>query len=858
VAAVVVESSGVRYGATSWAWIDVHAVTQANFLVVGNVKLTFSDGSSLTAWGWPAAARALRESVEAGVSAWAEAARSLINADRARVRAFMLRDCYLSRQHVREFVGANRSAFEARARSAQLLAARGEESARAYCELVQSFDDVVASRNAAWSREEQARWRELFDTLERSPLTAEQRKAVVDFENRNLLVAAAGSGKSSTLVAKVAYALRKGLFDPNEVLALAFNKKAADELAPRLRERLKETPGVELIRSETFHALSKRILEETQEKKQAIEGQPERRIQEAYDYLKATDEMFRRDAALFILNFTPHVRDRTGFSTFEEYEQYLRTAEVTRGAMGRRVPTLSGHMVASLEEMKITNWLFMNGVPFEYEKRYPHVEATRERRGYTPDFYYPEINVWHEHFGINAKGRPAPCVGDPEEYLAGMAWKRECHASHRTRLIETSSALFADNTIFEKLRRQLVECGQQLRELSAAEIDSRLSPTEHRNLAALVAVFISHWKTKQTSFDALMARGSPRDRAFLPICKRVFDKYAEQLTRDRRVDFDDLIAGATRVVRSGAWPSPFRLILIDEFQDISASRAELVRALLAQHDDAVLFAVGDDWQSINGFAGSELAIMRNFAREFGYHARNHLTHTFRSNQGISTAAKTFVEKNPAQLRKSVIASDKTVADSVRVVHYSTHAQHARRYEMIARELSSVGACSLRVLGRYNKNAGSVDHEMFKRVAPAVRIEFNTMHGSKGLEADYVILDRLEASGSFAFPSAVSDDSVLRLVLPEKEPFPHAEERRLMYVALTRARRRVYILARDGSESPFVTELFASRTNAASTPVDACPYCKNGTRVSREGKYGAFWSCSRFPDCIGKARTPHQT
>lgn len=851
ISSVVVEDTGLRNGAARWAWSDIEAVEHANFLVAGTVKLTFGGGSALTAWGSAAAARVLRASVEQGIGEWAESVRAELQADLLRIHEFLERDCYLSRHMVREFAQATPQTFDARLRAARVLSARGENIATEFCELAGQFDSVVARRNANWSQEEQERWRELFDTVEKSPLTAEQRKAVVDFENRNLLVAAAGSGKSSTLVAKVAYAVAKGLFKPNEILALAFNKKAAEELAARLRERLKDFAGVSAIRSETFHGLGNKVLSE--HKRQNIESERDKRIQEAYDSLKTTDHKFRRDVVLFVLNFTPDLRDRTEFSTFEEYEQYLRSAEERGGANGRRVATLSGHKVASLEEMKIANWLFAHNVPFEYEKSYPHNEATRERRGYTPDFYYPQVDVWHEHFGVNAQGRPAPCIGDPKEYLAGMAWKRECHEAHGTRLIETSSALFAADTIFEDLERQLRACGQTLRELSTAEIDARLTKNQHRDFTALIATFISHWKSTQIPFETLMERASVRDRAFLPICKRVFDEYSARLERDRRIDFDDLITGATKAAQSGRWASPFRLILVDEFQDISTCRADLVRALLSQHEDAVLFCVGDDWQSINGFAGSELAIMRNFEREFGFHVANQLTQTFRSNQGISTAAKTFVEKNPAQYKKNVVAKDPTANDCLRIVRYKARAQLPAAYETIARELSSVGACTLKVLGRYNKNKASVDLEVFKRVAPEVRVEFNTMHGSKGLEADYVILDSVEASGSFAFPSTISDDSVLQLVMPEKEPFPHAEERRLMYVALTRAKRRVYILTLAQRESPFIREIDKSPDQASAIPVYACPYCKNGKRVRRNGKRGSFWSCSRFPECEGKAR-----
>jgi DNA helicase IV len=506
--------------------------------------------------------------------------------------------------------------------------------------------------------------------------------------------------------------------------------------------------------------------------------------------------------------------------------------------------------VASLEEMKIANWLVTHGVRFEYEKTYPHTEATQERRGYTPDFYYPDIDVWHEHFGVDAAGRPPRFFEDANAYAAGMRWKRECHATYRTRLIETTSAMFADGSVFDALERQLRAHGQPIKELSTSEVDALLGKEAHRDFAALLTSFIAHWKPSRIPFEQLMERGSARDRAFLPICRRAYEEYSRRLDQERRLDFDDLILDATDRVRRGEWRSPYRLILVDEFQDISVARSEFLKALLAQHEDAVLFCVWDDWQAINGFAGSELAIMRNFEREFGQSATNYLPRTFRSNQGISDAAKTFIERNPAQIRKKVVSHDKTVEDCIRIIRCSSDDDYRAKYEAIANELASAGEIKVRVMARYRRQERRIPLDAFKRAGRNIEVEFDTVHASKGLQADFVVLDRVEGRGQFAFPSTILDDSVLDLVMPEREPFPNAEERRLMYVALTRARHRVYILTRRGHESVFVTELEQSRRSGGET-VYACPYCKNGMRVRRKGKYGEFRSCSRFPDCEGK-------
>lgn len=846
---VEVEANGIRIGDQTWEWSAIDEVSRTDFLVASRLTVKSLDGTRTAAWGSAASAKALKHAAEEGLASWASASSArLLEASRT-LQTFLDSDCYLSQRHVANFRATNPAVPEL-LRTAHRLAQRGDAETARFAELASNLPATIAKRNQTWSAVEQERWRHLFDVVEAAPLTPEQRKAVVDFETRNLLVAAAGSGKSSTIVAKIAYAVRKGLVRPEEVLALAFNRKAATELKNRIAARLADVEGSASIRAETFHGLGYRIL--AQERRPTVEDDRDKLVADVCERLRVTDASFRREMVRFIVNFTPDLRDQTEFSSYEEYLLYVREQECGTGRSGRRVATLSGHHVASLEEMRIANWLFTHGVRFEYEKTYPHTQATQERRGYTPDFYYPDIDVWHEHFGVDAAGRPPKFFEDANAYIAGIRWKRECHAAFGTRLFETTSAMFADGSVFDALERQLRAHGQAIRELSTSEVEALLTKDAHRDFAALLTTFIAHWKPSRIPFEQLMERGSARDRAFLPICRRAFEEYSRRLDQERRLDFDDLILEATDRVRRASWRSPFKLILVDEFQDISAARSEFLKALLAQHDDAVLFCVGDDWQAINGFAGSELAIMRNFEREFGPCVINYLSQTFRSNQGISDAAKTFIERNPAQLKKKVVSHDETVEDCVRIVRCSSDDDYRAKYEAIAEELAGAGKIKVRVMGRYRKQEKRIPLDAFNRAGREIEVEFETVHSSKGLQADFVVLDRVERQGQFAFPSTILDDSVLDLVMPEREPFPNAEERRLMYVALTRARHRVYVLTRRGRESVFVTELeMAQARRSGREPVHACPHCKNGIRVRRNGKYGQFWGCSRFPACEGK-------
>ncbi len=158
-----------------------------------------------------------------------------------------------------------------------------------------------------------------------------------------------------------------------------------------------------------------------------------------------------------------------------------------------------------------------------------------------------------------------------------------------------------------------------------------------------------------------------------------------------------------------------------------------------------------------------------------------------------------------------------------------------------------------MLGRYRFDRNLVPRGTW----PGLEISFRTVHSSKGLEADYIIVANLTA-GTYGFPSTVQDDPVLSLAMSDPDVYPHAEERRLFYVALTRARRQVTLLTVAGQESPFVVELVKDEqvelVRSPGLPPQPCPGCGEGTLVVRSGPYGPFLGCSTFPRCRHTAKT----
>ena len=519
-------------------------------------------------------------------------------------------------------------------------------------------DDARTKANRAFIANELVRSRALFDRIEARPLTEEQRKAVVIDERRNLVIAAAGSGKTSVIVAKAGWLIRKRHRRPSELLLLSFARDARDEMEERLAGRL----GVASARGmtvRTFHSLGMAIIGEAEGRRPSLAAAAEN-DRALFDLLKGIVTDLLADSRLSVVlrewfqdRFAPYMSAHE-CRNWGEYHDYIRKHDIR---------SLKGETVRSFEECEIANFLYTHGVAYVYEAPYEHDLSTSEKRQYKPDFFLPEHGVYIEHFGIDAKGNTAPFI-DKKQYLEEMDWKRRIHTEHGTVLIETFSHEQAEGRLLRNLGEKLAGYGVALSPIPREEVfavlerQGRLDP-----FTRLVATFLQHFKGSRLSFSDLAKRaGIQRDRlralAFVAIFQPIFERYRDALAESGEIDFHNMIARATDLVESGRYRSPFGYILVDEFQDISLSRARLLKALLDSAPGTRLFAVGDDWQAIYRFGGSDIAVMREFGTHFGAFERIELGTTFRCADRIAAVATDFVLRNPAQLRKSVRATRK--------------------------------------------------------------------------------------------------------------------------------------------------------------------------------------------------------
>lgn len=685
--------------------------------------------------------------------------------------------------------------------------------------------------------QELERHADLFDTLERSPLTLEQRIAAVTMANRNLLIAAAGSGKTSSMVGKVAYAIQSGLCTPEQILVLAFNRKAALELDTRLRACLARfVPADKHVIARTLHALGLDVVTQVKGYRPQVQQAGADMLHTVLKDLVQHDADFAEGWLLFRVFYHVAICHPDQFARRRHWQSFIRQYGQRRKRSYGFV-TLQDELLPTQFEQAVANFLYLYGIDYTYTSTRSWLTAAASMlRG--PAFWsgcgFARPLTGRAGFRLNKTG----C------YLVCLA-RADGSARLSPHTISVTLAQFHAGTAFASLRKtlgldaNLLKTGRMAHVLG--QLGYRLTPGQTEFLARFIRIA----RLGGLDADVLMKRSlngseSLRTRLHAPMLARLLSAYRLALDKADTIDFEGMLHSAADYLDTNRCRHGYTLILIDEFQDTSQGGLRLLKSMLAQNRECKLFAVGDDWQSIYRFAGALPDVLTRFEHHFGPAAINHLTATFRFDQSIADLATRFIQANPAQLRKRVVARPAGDGASAFLIRYSGTAHMYALCEICLGRLAAAPADpaagfmaqdasgiplqdgikkhvpgvikkrSVYILGRY-RHQRPRDLERWQQSFPQLDIQYQTVHSAKGLEADIVIVLGLHA-GQHGFPSQVPDDPLMALAMPAAEPFPHAEERRLFYVAITRCRHRLYLLVDQHRPSPFVTELLADPAN----------------------------------------------
>lgn len=714
-------------------------------------------------------------------------------------------------------------------------------------------NEIREKRNEYYIEEELEIYDEFFSNVCSKPLSEEQRRIIVTEEAHNLVVAGAGTGKTLTLVGKTGYLLKKGIVEPDELLLLSFARKARDEMIDRTQRRLNSELEVR-----TFHSLGLEITRASLGYDLQVSdlAGDRRNSTKTIDTLlrnRLTDINFANKLNEYFILYLRPVENELDFKSEEEYNKYLNEKEIR---------TLHGEKVESHAECEIANYLFLNGVKYRYEDPYPY--SLESERQYHPDFYLPDYEIWIEHLGVNRRCNTAPGI-DRWSYLNEWYWKRKTHKEHETTLIETYTYERQEGTLIPNLKQKLEEYSVEFKPVSNEKIFERLKALgEITQFSRLLTKFLNLYKSNPRPIEELenKAHSYPYQKrylAFLDIFNTIYKDYDTLLRESGKIDFHDMINLATEQVRSGRYQPKFKYILVDEFQDISQSRYRLLKALLDCNSENQVFCVGDDWQSIYRFAGSDLSIMIDYQTYFVPHELMYLTKTYRFNDKVNEVSSRFIMKNPDQYRKNLEAI-KVDHPGITIVWYD---KHEKAYTETLEHISSLEKhADVQVIGRYSKKfyREIYDQPRVKAIGIQQRLDQNlislnmkssTAHSSKGTESDYVVLLGVK-SDKYGVPCEIEDDPVLRLVLSEMDSYPHSEERRVFYVALTRAKKQAFILADKNRISRFIKELVTDNPSIPmmgdSPIIGKCPECETGLLIKTNYNGRQSASCTNNPVC----------
>lgn len=370
--------------------------------------------------------------------------------------------------------------------------------------------------------------------------------------------------------------------------------------------------------------------------------------------------------------------------------------------------------------------------------------------------------------------------------------------------------------------------------------------------------------TKDDIFNKLKVANISEPLLFSTLLDSLHFNYIKELQNQKSIDFDDMITQSISCIKKGSFSPKWDYILVDEYQDISTARMNFIRAIIDKGPKPSFTVVGDDWQAIYRFNGGKLELTTKFGEEVGPYTETTLQKTFRYNNSIAHTAGKFIMANPLQYKKFIRTNTKVDEAQVFLLDDivgESDGVNQRLCEVLKKIRENDTQGSIAVMARYNILIKE-GKEALTKEGLTNNVSFWTFHKSKGLEADYSILIGF-SQGFLGFPSENKNNIVIEALLPSLEEYPHAEERRLLYVAITRAKKKCYIIADPTSPSTFITELLAPKyqINISSKKfqktyqnIFKCPNCIEGYLKLINGPHSDFYSCSSSSGCsVGKAR-----
>lgn len=478
--------------------------------------------------------------------------------------------------------------------------------------LISNAKYKIDEHNNAIFNESKKNFYKVCGLVENKELDDQQIDAIVRKNRNQLIIAGAGSGKTTTIIGKVKYLLLTDQCNPDDILLLSFTNESAAEM----KERVKNETNIDLDVM-TFHKLGLEIIKKSYEKNYKIFDKDLYQVMKNLINNYIEDKIYLNKLVYFMSTARFNAKDEFDFSNEKEYEEYLSTNKPT---------TLKGETVKSYGELEIANYLFSNNIEYEYEKEYKHETINKEYQQYYPDFYLPEYDIYIEYFGIDENNEVAPFfkvkngLSASDAYNESIKWKRKTHKENNTIMIETFYYENKQGKLITNLENKLRKYNVKIEPKSEKELWEIINKNNSRLLNEICNVFstiISLIKSNNYSIDYVKnlneVQSSPINKLTLDIITPLYSDYQNGLNKNDMIDFNDMINMATEAVSTNKYIHNYRYVIVDEYQDMSISRYKLLESMRKQKDYK-LFCVGDDWQSIYRFNGSDIDLITNFEK----------------------------------------------------------------------------------------------------------------------------------------------------------------------------------------------------------------------------------------------------
>lgn len=665
-------------------------------------------------------------------------------------------------------------------------------------------------------------------------LNEKQKASVLTEAKRVLVLAGAGSGKTKTVISKLLYLVGEKNIKPSSILAITFTKNAANEMIDRLivssdstntyeafiqnkkttalqkeverKKRIQEQPWISNLTIRTFHSLCYKILRDN--------GNPvfdnkfklitDNSIEEVGVDLKSMDILSNEKPKDIIGKMLILACKNSGY--FLKLKRYILDYYVDKAFIDKEMKpyenvglrtytTLKGESVKSKSERDIADWLYRHNIKYVYEK-----VTNFKDFNFKPDFFIPQANLYLEH----VTDKSYSMENKEKQFIQSG---KNCVMTYES--IMNNSMLF--NLAMERIVKSKIteEISEEISLNYEEEFKSYHNKVDEflKTVMRLQSMIKGEDVELSSLQDKSLKSEHERIRVFYELAIPIIQEYKKYCTNKSYVDFDDLIILTVKLLKENQdvrdfYQNKYKYLMVDEFQDVNGLQVRLLDLLLKP--DNQLYCVGDDWQSIYGFRGSNVDYIVNFEKHYNNCEVYKLDVNYRSTQTIVGASNEVIKHNKNQISKDVRAFKQTPS---KIEIYRAKSLEVDGVEFLVDKVKTLyenglGKEDILVLYRRSK--------MFDSYYKALKdnglfVSYKTIHASKGLEAKAVFIIGL-TEGRGGFPDIWLDDAIFRVVKDVKYDILLEEERRLFYVAITRAKDELFLITEIGNESTFIDEI----------------------------------------------------